>query len=72
MNVKTLALLGLLALFAWTKPASAETYHGCNGYITAVPVTISNPGTLPLPPAPISARMNWERPCAQRYVEQQS
>jgi hypothetical protein len=44
MNLKSLALLGLLALFAWTKPAFAESYHTCNGYITTVPVTISTPG----------------------------
>jgi hypothetical protein len=44
MNLKSLALLGLLALFAWTKPAFAESYHTCNGYITSVPVTISTPG----------------------------
>jgi hypothetical protein len=44
MNLKSLVLLGLLALFAWTKPASAESYHTCNGYITSVPVTISTPG----------------------------
>jgi hypothetical protein len=44
MNFKALALLGLMALFAWTKPASAENYHTCTGYITAVPTTISLPG----------------------------
>lgn len=44
MNLKALALLGLLALFAWIKPASAESYHSCTGVITAVPVTISTPG----------------------------
>jgi hypothetical protein len=44
MNLKSLALLGLLALFAWTRPAHAEAYHTCQGYITSVPVTISTPG----------------------------
>jgi hypothetical protein len=44
MNLKSLALLGLLALFSWTKPALAESYHTCQGYITSVPVTISTPG----------------------------
>ena len=37
MKVKALALLGLLALLAWTKPASAETYHACTGYISSLP-----------------------------------
>jgi len=45
MKVKALALLGLLALLAWTKPASAETYHTCTGYISSVPATIAIPGT---------------------------
>ena len=44
MNFKALALLGLMALFAWTKPASAETYHACNSYISVVPATITQPG----------------------------
>lgn len=44
MNLKSLALLGLLALLSWAKPAFAESYHTCNGYITTVPVTISTPG----------------------------
>jgi hypothetical protein len=31
---------------AWAKPASAgESYDGCTGFVTAVPVTIQTPGT---------------------------
>jgi parallel beta-helix repeat protein len=44
MNPKALALLGLLALLAWTRPASAETYHACTSYISVVPATITQPG----------------------------
>jgi len=44
MNLKSLALLGLLALAAWAKPASAESYHACNNFITVLPATISTPG----------------------------
>jgi hypothetical protein len=44
MNLKALGLLALMAMFAWTKPAAAESYHSCTGYITSVPVTISTPG----------------------------
>jgi hypothetical protein len=44
MNLKSLALLGLLAVFAWTKPASAESYHSCTGTISSLPTTITVPG----------------------------
>ena len=44
MNLKALALLGLMASLAWTKPAAAEAYHTCTNAITAVPATLSSPG----------------------------
>jgi hypothetical protein len=44
MKLKSLALLGLLVLFAWAKPASAESYHSCTNFISALPATITGPG----------------------------
>jgi hypothetical protein len=44
MKLKALGLLALMALFAWTKPAAAESYHACTGYISVLPATIATPG----------------------------
>jgi hypothetical protein len=43
MNLKALGLLALMALCAWSKPASAENYHTCTGYIS-MPAIITVPG----------------------------
>ena len=46
MTIKTWALLGLLALLACAKSASAaQSYDNCTGFITSVPATISTQGT---------------------------
>jgi len=46
MRVQSIALLLLLAMLAWAKPAhAARSYDNCTGFITSVPTVISTPGT---------------------------
>lgn len=46
MNLKSLALLCLLAALAWARPAAAaESFHTCTGTITTLPAVITTPGT---------------------------
>ena len=46
MTIKTWALLGLLALLACAKSASAaQSYDNCTGFITSLPAVISTQGT---------------------------
>jgi len=46
MRVQSIALLLLLSMLAWAKPAhAARSYDNCTGFITSVPTVISTPGT---------------------------
>lgn len=46
MRGTSLVLLSLLAMLAWSRPAhAAESYANCTGVVSALPTTISTPGT---------------------------
>jgi len=46
MRVQSIALLLLLSMLAWARPAhAARSYDNCTGFISSVPTVISTPGT---------------------------